>query len=225
MPRILTPTAIQDFRESLCDVAVQLFSEKGFEGFHMRELGKRSGVSTMTPYRYFKDKNEILDMIRTRAFTRLAEQLEIAGAEASTPADKMTALSSAYINFARDEHVYYRWMFDLSRSSSQYASAAHREEARVRAIMTSHAPLLLPKNASVHECEIMGQVLWSTLHGMMALHLSGRLSDAEIDRIGPAALQAFISAYGTMTGLISFGSSSPAYVADHIKTTQRPAYF
>jgi AcrR family transcriptional regulator len=220
MPRILTPTAIQDFRESLCDVAVQLFSEKGFEKFHMRELGKRSGVSTMTPYRYFKDKNDILDMIRARAFARLAEQLETAEAEASTAADKIAALCRAYINFAKDEHVYYRLMFDLSQSSSQHASAAHRGEARVRAIMLSHAPLLLPENASAHECEIMGQVLWSTLHGMMALHLSGRLNDADIGKIGPEGFQAFINAYGTTIGLTSFAALSAGHAADRVTATQ-----
>src|ERR1700744_558924 len=114
MPRILTPAAIQDFREALCDAAVQLFSEVGHEGFHMRELGKRVGVSTMTPYRYFRDKNEILDMVRARAFCRLADRLEAAEATTPTASDKGMAVARAYLGFAIEEAAYYRMMFDLS---------------------------------------------------------------------------------------------------------------
>jgi AcrR family transcriptional regulator len=224
MPRILTPTAIQDFRESLCDAAVQLFSERGYEGFHMRELGKRFGVSTMTPYRYFKDKNEILDMIRARAFARLADQLEMAQADGGTPAEKMTALSRAYINFAKDEHTYYRLMFDLSQSGSQHAPAAHRQEARVRAILASHVHLPLPKNASAHECEIAGQLLWSALHGMAALRLCGHMNDTELDRIMSEALQTFISACATITEAASFALPSAAYVTDRVSAAKSSAH-
>ena len=60
MPRNLSPSDVANFRERLCDVATQLLAELGQEGFNMRELAARMGVSAMTTYRYFKDKNEIL---------------------------------------------------------------------------------------------------------------------------------------------------------------------
>ena len=68
MPRITTPADVTEFRNRLCEVAAQLFAEKGYEGFNMRELAGRLGISTMTPYRYFKDKEAILSEVRARAF-------------------------------------------------------------------------------------------------------------------------------------------------------------
>ena len=44
----------------------------------MRQLAAELGVSPMTPYRYFEDKDAILAAVRTRAFDRFAEALELA---------------------------------------------------------------------------------------------------------------------------------------------------
>ena len=98
MPRILTPADIAEFRNRLCEVGVQLFSELGFERFNMREMAKRLGVSAMTPYRYFEHKEAILAEVRVRAFARFADWLE---EQLSAPgADDTNALSHAYAQFA-----------------------------------------------------------------------------------------------------------------------------
>lgn len=74
MPRILTQSDVADFRERLCDVATRMFDARGPEGFTMRELAAELGVSAMTPYRYFKDKEDILAAVRARlqSFRRCA---------------------------------------------------------------------------------------------------------------------------------------------------------
>ena len=210
MPRILTPTAINDFREGLCDAAAQLFSEVGYDGFHMRELGKRFGVSAMTPYRYFRDKNEILDMLRTRAFGRLADQLEIVQARPGTTADRSAALGRAYVQFAREEHIYYRLMFDLSQTGNRYAAPTHPQEIRVRSIMTAHARALLSSDASHQECELIGRMLWTGLHGAVSFHLSGRLNDVEVERVASETVRAFTSADKRQSGAVPFKLHSVA---------------
>ena len=73
MPRILSPDDIATFQNRLCDAAEHLFAARGPEAVTMRELASALGVSPMTPYRYFKDKDAILAAVRTRAFNRHAE--------------------------------------------------------------------------------------------------------------------------------------------------------
>ena len=60
MPRVLTETDVADFRERLCVAAERLFAEKGPDAVTMRQLASELGVSPMTPYRYFQDKDDIL---------------------------------------------------------------------------------------------------------------------------------------------------------------------
>ena len=76
MPRNLSATAVDAFRARLCAVAEQRFARSGVEGVTMRQLADALGCSPMTPYRYFRDKDEILAAVRAAAFDRFASALE-----------------------------------------------------------------------------------------------------------------------------------------------------
>src|ERR1700743_465631 len=80
MPRTLSPADVEAFRTRLCDVAETLFAAHGPDRGTMREMADSLGVSSMTPYRYFKDKDAILAAVRTRAFNRFAAAMESARA-------------------------------------------------------------------------------------------------------------------------------------------------
>ena len=67
MPRVLSQEAVGEFREKLVDAAERLFGQHGLEAVTMRQLAAELGVSPMTPYRYFADKDDILAAVRTRA--------------------------------------------------------------------------------------------------------------------------------------------------------------
>ena len=114
MPRVLTESDIAGFRERLCELATRIYVERGPENFNMRLLAAELGVSAMTPYRYFKDKDEILSAIRARAFNRFADQLEKALAMPGTPPEKTAAVGQAYVRFALEERTCSRLIFDFA---------------------------------------------------------------------------------------------------------------
>ena len=103
MPRYLTEKDIADFRAELCQVATERFARFGYEGVTMRQLAEALGCSPKTPYRYFKDKADILATVRTEAFSRFADTLEAAAAKGEGPLDKARLVGNAYLGFA-DEH-------------------------------------------------------------------------------------------------------------------------
>jgi AcrR family transcriptional regulator len=74
MPRVLSDAEIAGFRTRLCQAAEQLFAEQGIEAVTMRQLAVALGVSPMTPYRYFRDKDEIIDAVRTSAYNTILAQ-------------------------------------------------------------------------------------------------------------------------------------------------------
>ena len=76
MPRYLTEQDIADFRAELCKVATERFARFGYEGVTMRQLAEALGCSPKTPYRYFKDKADILATVRAQAFAKFADALE-----------------------------------------------------------------------------------------------------------------------------------------------------
>lgn len=179
MPRIMTPDDVAEFRRRLCEVGAELFAEKGFAGFNMRELAHRLGVSAMTPYRYFKDKSEILAEVRARAFARFADWL--VSALAAPGADGGT-LASAYAEFAVQQEKQYRLMFDLTSMQPGALPAQAAEEWRLKKLMLAHVTGHLEETGyGAEQMHALSLALWAALHGTTALYISGKLSRQEFD--------------------------------------------
>lgn len=176
MPRVLTETDIAGFRERLCELATRIYVERGPENFNMRLLASELGVSAMTPYRYFKDKDEILSAIRARAFNRFADQLERALTAPGTLPEKSSAVGKAYIRFALEEQTCFRLIFDFAeRKKGTQVPELAAAEARAKATMTSHVRMMVQDGYFDGDPELIGHVLWAGLHGVVVLHLSGKL--------------------------------------------------
>ncbi len=205
MTRIRTPADVAEFRNHLCEVGTQLFAEQGFEGFNMRELARRLGVSAMTPYRYFKDKEAIMSEIRVRAFARFADWLE---EQLSAPSADDTTLSRAYAQYAIQERAQYRLMFDLIQPASAAFPALTAQVQRLRELITAHLRALSDRELIGGDPDLLGLTLWSVLHGVTGLYLSGKLSSQDFDRSLANAVQLLTS--GVIEGTRESAFSSHA---------------
>jgi AcrR family transcriptional regulator len=198
VPRILTESDVADFREKLCDVATDIYVAKGPEGLNMRDLASQMGVSAMTPYRYFKDKDEILSAIRTRAFSRFADKLEAALAQPGTPPERSAAVGRAYVRFALEQSCCYRLMFDLSAPRLAPMPELFAAERRARATMTDHVRLMVTEGYFSGDPELIGPVLWAGVHGVVSLRLAGAVAaDGEFEIILAETMRVLSGAYRT----------------------------
>lgn len=188
MPRILTAADIADFRGRLCDVAAALFVELGESGFNMRELARRLGVSAMTPYRYFRDKDAILAEVRVRAFAQFAAWLENNVANADPE-----QLANAYLEFALRERTQYCLMFDFAQQPSGELNAA---QARLRAVFTALAAELERQGRLVEDPQGVGVGFWAMLHGMAALYFAGAIDGETLHRLVRVSVPALLSGLG-----------------------------
>ncbi|HEX4160409.1 MAG TPA: TetR/AcrR family transcriptional regulator [Rhizomicrobium sp.] len=191
MPRTLTNTEVEDFRDRLCDVAAGLFETRGRDGFTMRELAAKLGVSAMTAYRYFRDKDAILAAIRARAFNRFAQALEEACARPGDAAARANAAGEAYIRFALDDPTSYKLMFDLSQDDANYPELAKAAE-RARHTMTRHVHPLVEQGLLAGDPDLIGHVFWAILHGALMLKFAGKL-DSNFRAVLDEALRALVS--------------------------------
>ncbi len=172
MPKTLSPDDIQQFREAMRRVAENAFATRGAEGVTMRELAKELGCSAMTPYRYFRDKDEILAMVRSAAFNRFAARLE-AAAEAATETDH-SVVSEAYVAFALDEPHAYRLMFDLTQRDSVYPELAAASQRAWR-MLGAHFERLVAAGILEGDPRLIGYAYWASLHGFTMLALADQL--------------------------------------------------
>lgn len=195
MPRTLSAADIEAFRARLCDVAEGLFAAHGPDGVTLRELAEALGVSSMTPYRYFKDKDAILAAVRTRAFNRFAEAMEEALARLRKASGGQPG--NAYLDFALANPAAYRMMFDVNQpTASDYPDLVAAME-RARLTMGAGLRDMAAQGKIKGDMEMMAHIYWSAMHGAVMLELAGLLHEPlDARAIATPAIEALARQFG-----------------------------
>jgi AcrR family transcriptional regulator len=175
MPKNLSSAEVDAFRTRLCDAAERLFAEHGADGVSMRQLADELGCSAMTPYRYFRDKEEILAAVRAAVFDRFADAMEKAARTPGDAAAKSRAVGEAYVRFALRDPQAYRLMFDVSQPDPKRFPELVRAGTRARRTMTAHIAALVEEGLLVGDPELLGYAFWAASHGLIMLHLANKL--------------------------------------------------
>ncbi|HEX5262124.1 MAG TPA: TetR/AcrR family transcriptional regulator [Phenylobacterium sp.] len=175
MPRVLSDTDVADFRERLCEAAERLFAERGPDAVTMRQLAAELGVSPMTPYRYFEDKDDILAAVRTNGFNRFAEALETARESAVGARAIGTAVGEAYITFALEHPHSYKLMFDFNQPHVEQYPDLVAAGQRAQKTMTGYIEDAFAEGLMSGDPMQIGLMNWAAIHGAVILELSGML--------------------------------------------------
>ena len=176
MSRPLTDDEFDAFKLRLCDVAEVLFAERGAQNVSLRQIAATLGVSPMTPYRYFSSRDAILAAVRIRGFERFAERLEAAHAGTfGDGAAKALAMGRAYIAFALGNANTYRLMFEHRQQEDTDDGPLGHAVARARATLSVIGDRLIARGLPETEARATEALIWSTLHGAVALELAGTM--------------------------------------------------
>lgn len=189
MPRVaLAADAIAAFRERATAAATRLFAAHGYDAVTMRAVADELGVSPMTSYRYLAGKDELFALVRAAAFRRFADRLEAAAgrgaAKGLDPIARLYRLKRAYVEFAVAEADAYRIMFELRQPDDAARSPELAAESR-RAFGCLHDAVRDAVTAGALEGEplTLAHLLWASTHGLVSLHLAGRLPARALDQL------------------------------------------
>jgi AcrR family transcriptional regulator len=175
MPRVLSDTDVADFRERLCGAAERLFAERGPDAVTMRQLAAELGVSPMTPYRYFEDKDDILAAVRANGLSRFAEALETARATAQGARAIGSAVGEAYVDFALSNPHAYKLMFDVNQPHVEKYPELVAAGKRAQKTMTGFVEDALKEGLMSGDPQQIGLMFWAAIHGAVILELAGML--------------------------------------------------
>ncbi|HEX4158538.1 MAG TPA: TetR/AcrR family transcriptional regulator [Rhizomicrobium sp.] len=181
MRRVLSETDLREFRDRVCTVATELLAERGHDGFNMRELAARLGVSAMTTYRYFNGKNEIFAALRIQAINSLAGRLETFLDLSGLPLERMMAFCRGYVDFALEDSIRYRNMFDHPQPQIVRATDLIGAERRMFRAIAEQVGLFIRCGRCEGGFERLAWNLWASLHGLAALTLVGAIHEPELD--------------------------------------------
>lgn len=171
MPEKTKPTAKAAFRDRLCEAALKIFVEEGLENLTMRRLAKELGISAMTAYNYFEDRNEIVQEVLDRAYDEFASSQKGAIDHFAEPMENLMKLDEAYFQFAMDHPLQYSALFMIQNERLEQ-SKERRSEAFLPLLDT--VTQLVEADVLEGEPVLIANLLWSGRHGLISLDFAKR---------------------------------------------------
>jgi AcrR family transcriptional regulator len=172
-----------DLRRALLDTALALISERGPEGFSLREAARAVGVSPAAAYRHFADKPALLAALAADGHGRLAAAME--RAIARLPADldpgpravaTFLAIGQAYVEFAVKQPSFFRVMFGPAMKAEGFEPCCAPSGRGAYEILGFVLDELARTGVVPAERRPGGEVVaWSTVHGFATLVVDGAL--------------------------------------------------
>ena len=200
MPKVLTPDEILMFRNRMCDLALEAFAKHGVEGISLRGLAADLSCSRTTPYRYFKNKADILAAVRQREYARIADILEDSLVKQSDTNKQLLALMQAYIQFAVQNPDSYRVMYNVSQPDSAQYTELEAEILRSAEPMRQVVHTLVETNNLYGEPSNIFHILWAGLHGLISLHLADLIGNTQnFEELAKVMIDALIRSVSTAT--------------------------
>lgn len=141
----------------------------------VRAVADRIEYTHPTIYESFPNKDAILRELLALGFARLHDALEAASTSEHAP-NRLHAIAGAYWRFAFREPVLYDLMHTLE--GVPFGTSETPPAARAAfAVLRDAVAAVLPTNTA-QQVDLDGEtdLLWSMLHGLLTLTLSGRMA-------------------------------------------------
>lgn len=162
-----------DLKESLIKMGLKLYNEEGAEKFSIRKLAALCNVSHAAPYKHFKSKEELINVISDYVFSNFENSLdEIVEEYKNDPYEQIIQLGKKYVWFMVENPDYLKFAF-LQNLKSEIVI----EENKFR--NTKYGAFNVFKNSAVNFLQFMNVqekdyvrdiiAMWSMVHGLAVM--------------------------------------------------------
>jgi len=180
-----------NLRAALITAALRELVSAGLEGFALRGVARRAGVSPPAVYRHFRDKEDLLAAVAAECADRLATAMtDAVTAAPPDPLERFRATGIAYVRFAVAHPDYFRALsvpgLFARATPAQHANLAAFDQLQRRALAAAQADgriTQLPLD------DVM-LVARATMHGLVHQILEGQLGEVDDARATQLAITA-----------------------------------
>jgi AcrR family transcriptional regulator len=189
----------QATRQLILDAARELFVESGYDEVTMRKIAERIEYSPTAIYVHFADKDALMTELSMCDFREFTAAFERVPANAD-PAARLRDLGRALVQFAFDHPNQYRLLFMTPRPEPTAEQLANKPEVDAYDLLTravaaaQQAGVFHPK----WDVDVIAQVLWGSLHGLVALALvmpRARVPLRSVGELTQVAMERLVDAF------------------------------
>jgi AcrR family transcriptional regulator len=160
-----------DRERLIVSAARELAEAEGWDAVTTRRLAERVEYSQPVLYSHFKGRDAIVAAVAVEGFADLAAEMRAARTSTRSPRRALANVAAAYVAFADLRPALYDAMFNqavsLPFATSEAPAALHAGFDELRQVVR---PIAGDDNE-----DLLAEVLWSGLHGLVSLTRGGRL--------------------------------------------------
>ena len=169
---------MRDLSDRLLAAAAALVTERGPQGFSLREVARRARVSEAAPYWHFASKEALLAGVAEQGFVRLAAAMANVRGRIAEPRRRLQALGVAYVRFALAHPSHLRIMFGPEiRDKTAHPSLHAAAQRAFGLLVTTIADAQRAGHARRGDPEELAVAAWALVHGLSALLIDGQLKE------------------------------------------------
>lgn len=170
-----------DLRNALLAATEALLDEAGLEGFTLREVARRAGVSHGAPAHHFGDARGLLSEFTAQSFAQMASAMAShRAAAAPTPFEQLVATGVAYVAYALAHRARFQLMFRSDRLNHDCAPLLEAGHSAYGHLVDCIGLIEQAADSVTSEAQVQRQrqektaLAWSIVHGFATLMLDNR---------------------------------------------------
>lgn len=169
-----------DLRESLIIATHDLVLQRGAEHFSLADACRHAGVSTAAPYKHFRDKQEILEIVCQRGFDAMrSEMASVVDRLGAGTLEALQGMGRTYLALARSQPNMFRLMFGQN-ADLKHATIVDEAGTGCFGYLISQIALFIERQGRSSDPRMQALKLWTFVHGAACL-----LIDNDYDKMAP----------------------------------------
>jgi AcrR family transcriptional regulator len=158
----------------LVQAASKLLADEGPTALTVRRISAAAGVSTMSLYDRFGDKNGVIDELFIGGFEELSKSITRATQKVDGPLESLAAGLKAYRKWALANRTHCTVMFSKAFADYEPSELAHITSARTFEILIEGVRMAMEAGTLRKDVprDVAGS-LWASTHGHVTLELDG----------------------------------------------------
>ncbi len=163
----------EELKELALQAAEQIIVDQGLAGLSTRKVAGAIGYTAGSLYLVFENIDDLLWHLNSRTLDDLYEHLEEIASACDSPRACLLAVAQGYVSFANANRS--RWAVIFEREMANQTPDWYLQKiTQMFGLIENMLQTMLP-HADASQIRDAGRALWSGVHGVCMLHLTGKM--------------------------------------------------
>lgn len=161
-----------NLKKCLIEAGIKLYNNEGEQHFSLRKVAAMCGVSNAAPYSHFKNKEELLEAMKSHVTAQFTEELNnsIKGEDLDAPYT-LIKMGKSYIMFFIKNPQYFEFLFSQSciKVNLNMDDNGHDNFPPFEILKELHLRILRKRGLTDEQIKDKIISSWATVHGLAAI--------------------------------------------------------